>query len=121
MRRTLNRMIENKGFQVYCNVICAFHHGNLRTVINLYCEKSRKAFCGKAQFPLSFGRIARNSAETVPFHKISTPENSVKSRDFSQCECLECNKKMTQTTILLVVIKVMMVKKYNFVKVTNSQ
>ena len=26
-------------------------------------------FCGKAQFPLRFGRIARNSAETVPFHK----------------------------------------------------
>ena len=32
-------------------------------------------FCGKAQFPHSFGRIARNYAETVPFHKISIPEN----------------------------------------------
>ena len=31
--------------------------------------------CGKTQFPQSFGRIAGNSAETVPFHKISTPGN----------------------------------------------
>ena len=31
--------------------------------------------CGKAQFPHRFGRIARNYAETVPFHKISTPGN----------------------------------------------
>ena len=29
-------------------------------------------FCGKAQFPHSFGQIARNYAETVPFHKIPT-------------------------------------------------
>ena len=32
-------------------------------------------FCGiynKIQFPHSFGRFARNCAETVPFHKIST-------------------------------------------------
>ena len=28
-------------------------------------------FCGKAQFPNSFGQIAQNYAETVPFHKIS--------------------------------------------------
>ena len=28
-------------------------------------------FCGKSQFPHSFGRFARNYAETVPFHKIS--------------------------------------------------
>ena len=26
-------------------------------------------FCGKAQFLHSFGRFARNYAETVPFHK----------------------------------------------------
>ena len=26
-------------------------------------------FCGKAQFPPIFGRIARNYAETVPFRK----------------------------------------------------
>ena len=32
-------------------------------------------FCGKAQFPHSFGRFARNYAETMPFHKISTPGN----------------------------------------------
>ena len=32
-------------------------------------------FCGKAQFLHSFGRFARNYAETVPFHKISTPGN----------------------------------------------
>ena len=31
-------------------------------------------FCGKAQFPHSFRRFARNYAETVPFHKISTPK-----------------------------------------------
>ena len=43
-------------------------------------------FCGKAQFPQSFGRFARNYAETVPFRKISTPENQVKLRYFSQCE-----------------------------------
>ena len=34
-------------------------------------------FCGKAQFPHSFGRFARNCAETVPFRKISTPGNQV--------------------------------------------
>ena len=43
-------------------------------------------FFGKAQFPHSFERIARNYAETVSFHKISTPENQVKLRDFSHCE-----------------------------------
>ena len=32
-------------------------------------------FCGKTQFPHSFGRIARNSTETVPFYKISKPRN----------------------------------------------
>ena len=44
-------------------------------------------FCGKAQFPYSFGRIARNCAETVPLRKISTPGNQVKLRYFSQCKC----------------------------------
>ena len=29
-------------------------------------------FCGKTQFPYSFGRTIRNYAETVPFHKIFT-------------------------------------------------
>ena len=32
-------------------------------------------FCGKAQFPHSFGQIARNYAETLPFHKICVPGN----------------------------------------------
>ena len=32
-------------------------------------------FCGKVQFPHSFGQFARNHAETVPFHKIYTPGN----------------------------------------------
>ena len=31
--------------------------------------------CGKGQFPQSFGRTAQNSAETMPFRKISTPGN----------------------------------------------
>ena len=34
-------------------------------------------FCGKAQFP---------HTETVPFRKISTPENQVKLRYFPQCK-----------------------------------
>ena len=42
-------------------------------------------FCGKAQFQHSFGRSNQKYAEIVPFHKISTPENYVKSRYFSQC------------------------------------
>ena len=36
--------------------------------------------CEKAQFPHSFGRLVRNSAETVPFHKIYTLRNYVKFR-----------------------------------------
>ena len=32
-------------------------------------------FCGKAQFLHSFEQFAQNYAETVPFHKISTPGN----------------------------------------------
>ena len=38
-------------------------------------------FCGKAQFPHSFGRFV----ETVSFRKVSTPGNQVKLRYFSQC------------------------------------
>ena len=37
-------------------------------------------FCGNTRFSQSFGRIARNSVETVGFHKISTPGNYVKLR-----------------------------------------
>ena len=43
-------------------------------------------FCGKIQFPHSFGRFAQNYAETVPFRKISTPGNQMKLRYFSQCK-----------------------------------
>ena len=42
-------------------------------------------FYGKVQFSHSFGRFARNYAETVPFHKISTQGNLVKLRYFTQC------------------------------------
>ena len=34
-----------------------------------------RKFCGKADFPHSFGRFTPNYAETVPFHKMSIPEN----------------------------------------------
>ena len=37
-------------------------------------------FCLKVQFLYSFGQNAWNYAETVPFHKISTPGNYVKYR-----------------------------------------
>ena len=46
-------------------------------------------FCGKARFPHSFGRFARNYAETLPFRKIFTPGNQVKLRYFSQWKCME--------------------------------
>ena len=42
-------------------------------------------FCGKEQFPHSFGWSAQNYAETAPFHIISTPGNYVKLRYFLQC------------------------------------
>ena len=42
-------------------------------------------FSWKAQFPHSFGRIARNSTDTVCFPKISAPRNNVKLRCFKQC------------------------------------
>ena len=42
-------------------------------------------FCGKAQFPNSFRRFARNYPEIVPFDKIVTPVNLVKLRYFTQC------------------------------------
>ena len=41
-------------------------------------------FCGKVEFLHSFGRIARNYAETVLFSKISTPGSQVKLRYFLQ-------------------------------------
>ena len=36
-------------------------------------------FCGKAHFPQSFGQFARNSTETVPFHKILHRETRLNS------------------------------------------
>ena len=44
-------------------------------VIDIHCEKILGKFCEKAQIPHSLGQIAWNYAETVPFHKISTPGN----------------------------------------------
>ena len=41
-------------------------------------------FCGKAKFPHSFGRFARNYVESVPSRKISTSGNQVKLRYFLQ-------------------------------------
>ena len=53
---------------------------SLRKIPNFLVWK----FCGKAQFPHSFGRIAQRYAKSVPFHKISTQENYVKLLYFSQ-------------------------------------
>ena len=47
--------------------------------------------CGKAQFPDSFGRFARNYAENVPFRKTSTPGNQVKLPYFSQWRLWKCS------------------------------
>ena len=38
----------------------------------------------KEQFPHSFGQFAQNYAETVPFHKISTPGKYLKLGHFTQ-------------------------------------
>ena len=43
-----------------------------------------RKFCGKAQFPHSFGGLAQNYAETVPLYKTSIPGNQVKSRYFTK-------------------------------------
>ena len=45
-------------------------------------------FCGKIQFPNSFGQFTPNYAETVHFHKISTPWNQLKLLYFSQWEAV---------------------------------
>ena len=49
-------------------------------------------FCGKAKFPHSFGRFARNYAETVPLRKIFTPGNQLKLWYFSQWVTLISSK-----------------------------
>ena len=51
-------------------------------------------FCGKAQFPHSFWQLARNYAETVPFHKISTTGNQVKLLYFSQWNLFRTNSEL---------------------------
>ena len=60
--------------------------------LSFHCAKYRNftyfivwKFCENAQFPQSFGWIARNSAKTIYFHKFSTPENEVKFQHFAQC------------------------------------
>ena len=58
-----------------------------------------RKFWGKAQFPHSFGRIARNYAETVPFHKISKLRNQVKLRYFMQCYSQVKLKQIPETQI----------------------
>ena len=49
-------------------------------------------FCRNAQFPQSFGRITRKTAETVCFHKISTPGNHMKFWYFTQ-SCIHTSRK----------------------------
>ena len=71
------------------NIICQYQADCLLsiTVKNIIISPNFPVwkFCGKAKFPHSFGRFARNYAKTVTFHKISTPGNQVKLRYFSQC------------------------------------
>ena len=57
---------------------CPFRSVRLRKIQHFYLIFWCGKFYGKVQFPQSFGRFARNYAETVPFHKFSTPGNQVK-------------------------------------------
>ena len=81
-RRILNRVKELKVDFQELNQLLIISASAKNTVIspNFLVWK----FCGKAQFPHSFGRIARNYAKTVPFHKISTSGNYVKLPYFTQ-------------------------------------
>ena len=60
----------------YCSLVveAAYKHRentvNAPNILEILWE-----FCGKAQFPHSFGRFSRNHAKTISFHKISTPGN----------------------------------------------
>ena len=85
-----------------CMILTCHHQSNQSTLLKQYvrvsclrifrtqhCENTVispdflvSKFCGKAQFPHCFGRIARNYAETVPFHKIFKPGNQLKLRYF---------------------------------------
>ena len=48
-----------------------------------YTLRKIQKLCGKAQFPKNSGRIARDSAKTVHFHKILRPWNLVKKLYFA--------------------------------------
>ena len=61
---------QNHKFWMFCFIECFTAKFNVISPSFLVWK-----FCGKAQFPHSFGRITRNYSETVPFHKISTPGN----------------------------------------------
>ena len=77
------RSLETDFFFQKTGIEKVFAHTAKNTVIspNFLVWK----FCGKTQFLQSFGRIARNYAETVPVQKIFTPRNLVKLRYFPQC------------------------------------
>ena len=65
--------------------------GFFRTQLNIYTTWNTVIssnflawkYWGKVEFPQIFGRIARKSAKTVPFHKMSTPGNYEKVRYFT--------------------------------------
>ena len=76
-------------------------------------------FCGKAQFPHSFGWFARNDAETVPLRKISTPGNQVKLRYFSQCVLSIFIVKFEQISHLFQVVLVFILSKYLYAGVCS--
>ena len=60
-------------------------------------------FCRKEQFPHSFGRLARDYGETVPFHKISTLGNQVKLRYFLQCYLLPITRAFSLKIRIIIV------------------
>ena len=89
-------------------------------------------FCGKEQVPHSFGRIVQNYAETVPFHKISTPGNQVKLRYFSQCtvnkSCLRRSnatessvRAVAHNSFLSVLLSLYLIKTRNQFRISHFQ
>ena len=66
--------------------MCAGSHTAKNTVSSPNFVVRR--FCGKAVSAL-FRRFARNCAETVSFHEMSTPVNYVKIRYFIQSQWYE--------------------------------
>ena len=81
-----------KSMWFFASILFLFQEWNLRLLFYNVTAKNTVIspdfpvwkFCGKAQFLHSCRRFARNYAETVPFHKISTPGNKVKLRYFLQ-------------------------------------